>query len=762
MKKLYFLRAKICVCDRVKKKFEVQKYFLGGQMMGKRKSVAAAGILAGAIVFLFGFTIMFVLWKMLGTRSGLPGLFDYKAASIGDSICLPILTGSLVMFLRANSNLDKTQKVIVQIAVILALLAGICIQMKWLLDDDTKLNWSIPITHYFNAAGWYHSLFFIGMFGAAAGLLFAAYFTFKNKAGNIRLCDCISVGTAMGAGNLFLLLHIADDYTEADNRYLFAAVTVITMAVVVLLTRKAARNNAKKFYGYLAGALGVSYFAALFICENIGTESWLAGIAVAAAACILWQPEKQNMKELVIKDVMTALVTYGAFTMALMSESRWIVLTAGFAMIITSIIVEKIANGEVRFHFVPMAVIIIYTCSNLFLADVKGGSEVAFLVFSSALTAIMKMKIGHSFEYVIQTEENINRGGRDNLAGVKAKEYLQLGICAVSLVSIVIYWAQYIVTSYSVTVEKGSMISNFYLCGGVVMCFIALYALGCTCLKGRKASIVLAAILLFCIHGGILVNYWMNIQSISSIRADISTIIVLVFGFFTAIGSPLMLADGFYRNLAGLYYAEKKPVVMIFAVLNGILCLIHNFVMIFGQLVFASWGTILLTVCNTIIIYLLLPVLCARVIKEKSPEQHVITASSLGGIRQDGFLIALIVIAVVCIPSSFVSLIYFDNIIQFCGVVSALTPVFIPLVICLENNVGNIRRQKEVLKKYPEEEVVWIRLKKSLRRQNILTMFTLIPYIFVCMLIECSQEMIANRSVKELKKNLVGRFLGEK
>lgn len=663
--------------------------------MGKRKYAITVGILAGGMVFLLGFFVMFWLWKIIGTYSALPGLFDYRAATIGDSVCLPIMTGSLVMFLLANNNLKKTQMVFVRTIFILALLGGICIQMKWLLDDETKLNWSIPILHYFNAAGWYHSLFFIGMCGVTAGLLLATFLTLKNKTGNIGLYDSISVSTAIGAGNLFLLLHIADDYADIDNRYSFMVTTLIIFSITVLMTWKTIRNTTKKIGGYLLGGLGFSYFAALLICGNLGNRSILAGVAVATAACSLWQAEKENIRELIIKDIMTIFITYGAFSMALSGGNKWKILIADLIIIAIAVLVEKIVNGEVRFHFVPVALIIIYTGLTLFLVNIRGGSEVAILIFSIALSMTMEMKIKHSFQYVIQTEERVNRGEVNNLAEAKAKEYLQLGICAVALVSIVIYWAKHIVTNYSFTVEKGCMISNFYLCVGIGVCCIVLYVIGCSYLKRKKASIVIAIIILFCIHAGILINYCMNVQGIPIIRADFSTAIVMVLGFFAAIGTPLMLADGFYRNLAGLYYAEKKPLVMVFALLNGIFCLVHNFFIIFGQLTFSSWENIFLAICNISIIYILLPVLCARIIGDDLPRYHVITASSLGGIRQDGFLIALIVIVVICIPSSFIGVLHFENAWQFLGIISVLTPVFIPLVFCLENNVGNVRRQKK-------------------------------------------------------------------
>lgn len=58
--------------------------------MMKRPAIIIA-ILCAAATFIGGFGIMYRLWRMLGTSDGLPGLFYYRAATIGDGICLPIL-----------------------------------------------------------------------------------------------------------------------------------------------------------------------------------------------------------------------------------------------------------------------------------------------------------------------------------------------------------------------------------------------------------------------------------------------------------------------------------------------------------------------------------------------------------------------------------------------------------------------------------------------------------------------------------------------
>lgn len=64
--------------------------------MQKKKAVLI-GIFSGMAVLSFGFIIMYLMWKVIGNPQGLRGFFFYRAATIGDGICLPILVGSAVV-----------------------------------------------------------------------------------------------------------------------------------------------------------------------------------------------------------------------------------------------------------------------------------------------------------------------------------------------------------------------------------------------------------------------------------------------------------------------------------------------------------------------------------------------------------------------------------------------------------------------------------------------------------------------------------------
>ncbi len=70
------------------------------------------------------------------------------------------MVGSLVALIKNNKGINITDgKKCRKVAGICGFI-GMVIQAEWLISDSTVLNWTIPQQHYFNLAGWYHSIFF--------------------------------------------------------------------------------------------------------------------------------------------------------------------------------------------------------------------------------------------------------------------------------------------------------------------------------------------------------------------------------------------------------------------------------------------------------------------------------------------------------------------------------------------------------------------------------------------------------------------------
>ena len=199
---------------------------------------AKAGVLSGGIVFLCSFftlNILYLIWRHHNPESTLRGLYDYKAAAIGDPICLPLLIGSLTARAILTAQTPKPwQKRCCMTFGILGGLVGAFLQATWLLRDDMELNWSIPELHHFNSAGWIHAVFFTLVIGAIVYLLFrrALYPERETAQKPLLILDFIADFSAC----FFMQLHAHDEYLKFGSRVPILLLTAgATLIILVLL-----------------------------------------------------------------------------------------------------------------------------------------------------------------------------------------------------------------------------------------------------------------------------------------------------------------------------------------------------------------------------------------------------------------------------------------------------------------------------------------------------------------------------------------------
>jgi len=110
-------------------------------------------IAAGSSVALTGFGGLLTLWLVGDWRNDVPGLFDYRSATIGDGFLLPVVVGLLVAALRTPLLVRADhERRWGTVAAVAGLMAGAATQAAWLLDDDPAPNWTFPEAHRFNVA----------------------------------------------------------------------------------------------------------------------------------------------------------------------------------------------------------------------------------------------------------------------------------------------------------------------------------------------------------------------------------------------------------------------------------------------------------------------------------------------------------------------------------------------------------------------------------------------------------------------------------
>lgn len=131
-------------------------------------------LLAGAVWFA-GFGALSMWWWLGSWDPRLLGLFDYRSATIGDGLLLPVAAGILlgVVLHPTLPGADNEGPWLVA-SLALGLSLGSMTQVAWLSDDAPVLNWTLPRPHQFNGPGWYHAAFLVLMSGLMAGLIVTA------------------------------------------------------------------------------------------------------------------------------------------------------------------------------------------------------------------------------------------------------------------------------------------------------------------------------------------------------------------------------------------------------------------------------------------------------------------------------------------------------------------------------------------------------------------------------------------------------------
>lgn len=234
-----------------------------------KKTIVLHGCIVGLSVLLCGFAVMFSLWNILDTPEYLKGLFDYRAATIGDAICLPILVGTFFVYTKLNKTISKKEKrICIGISGVMAWI-GLAMQASWLISNETKLNWSIPIQHHFNIAGWYHSIFFVVMFGVIAYYFTNLWFIFRAKNDSYTWFEKVVLTLVIAAGSTFIYMFLYDDYSSVISvAYLFSGGAICMSSLLLLFIKTATKRCDKDLLFVIMMGEIIAYGSSLMICSD--------------------------------------------------------------------------------------------------------------------------------------------------------------------------------------------------------------------------------------------------------------------------------------------------------------------------------------------------------------------------------------------------------------------------------------------------------------------------------------------------------------
>lgn len=728
------------------------------------KKAILMGILGGIGVFIFGFTIMYLLWEMIGSPNRLPGLFYYRAATIGDALCLPVLTGSAVAFNQYNKEWlvrGRHKKISFVIALIASVTATL-IQASWLIRGDTVLNWSIPIQHHFNVAGWYHSLFFIAMFGIIAYQMCEMWFSIRRKRKEYSWFERVLYVLFSFAGTLFILMFVSDDYSQyLSPVFLLTIVAVGVFLMLALYTMTADKEHGDELLSTALTGIIAAFSFSLIMCVPTQGD-WAIALGGALCACFLWRVESFAVGQLIYEDFWT--IVFYTLALYVISGMRNIaeMSCALLFLIIATVLSEKLYIKEIRFRSLSLMAIGVYILlGNEIFSRLTVLDEVVDLLFSVTIYFLFKKEITSYFNLLIEAEEayNKNQIDKNQFKWIKVKVYLQIVLGILAAVILIARWLLDIARSRGSMIEKGFMEIPEWAIGILIISIGVLAILGIN--KYRKYKIaklaaVMISILIFMVLIDIVVR---NIGEFPVLTWTPLKWIMLCCSFCACIGSAILSGHGYYMNTVLLRGVSKKILALFLAAIQLTGGLVLNSCITIMILCHQTWDALLLVVAISAIAFVLLPVLHAQIIRYEQKEYHVVGNNPLGGVAQDGLMICLIVFFAACMPCVYISLINVVDTVTIVGGCSLIGSAFLPVGFCIKNNVGHIERQKEVLGEYPGEKELWNTLHICLVRQSKQTVFAMFPYVCIVVASLFFKGLLQNKTLGEVIRELINKYI---
>lgn len=208
--------------------------------------------LVGAVlVFCFGFGAMNLLAASGMGATNLPGLYQYRSASVGDGVLLPILAYALIRAARWQSPWSVAQRRWIVSVTVLGALLGAATQAWWLISPETPLNWTLPAVHRFNVAGWYHAGFLVTASGCFAGAAIALWLRVRQESQTtpalpLRRLRATGAAGVLAPSTAFVGLLVLDNAATLPVATLTAAAfaAVLTVAACWAVRRKPLRVTA--------------------------------------------------------------------------------------------------------------------------------------------------------------------------------------------------------------------------------------------------------------------------------------------------------------------------------------------------------------------------------------------------------------------------------------------------------------------------------------------------------------------------------------
>lgn len=427
---------------------------------------------------------------------------------------------------------------------------------------------------------------------------------------------------------------------------------------------------------------------------------------------------------------------------------------------VLTVICEEKSNKEAKSRVISLIVLEIYLLINKFPIDIKEIDWFADLLFTVVIYFLFNKEIRNYFSEVISAEEKLtkNQITTQEFREIKGKAYLQITIGILAATLLIFHWIFGLAEKNTIMLRIGEWYLPKGLIGIMLLVAGILVIFGAECMRKYKMVKIATFCLSICLFVGMITCIVLNIGMLVFTEWSRLKLIMLLLSLCACIGTGILSAHGYYMNMVWLRGMKGKKLVAIMTLVQGIGGAFISFALTVLILCRQTWVTLILVGIVTVCVFIIIPLLHARVFQYDYEVSHVIGNKPLGGIAQDGLMICLIVFFIICMPCLYISL-STKGLKAWLEAVTLACTAFPPVSYCLRNNVEHVKRQRKVLEEYPEEENIWNVLHKCLVRQSWQTVFAAFPYVCIAVTASYGSSMIKSMERREIWKNIYYTYI---
>lgn len=505
-----------------------------------KKSILC-GFASGMAIFIGGFFAMLMFWLAYPDKNE-TGLFSYKASALGDSICLPILIGSLVCYVLFNRNCLKKRFPAIIVSALLAT-AGVLIQLSWLFDTGIKENWTIHHAgdmNVFNEPGIWHAFFFVAVF-ALLGWLFTRYFQIKynessdNKDNNNEKKENVrdNVNTLLQyliwtSGAFFIFLNFTDDHSEKSGMNVFGidifwfllitlgVLFVIVSSLIIIFScvkktgmeRRSKKDIVNDVILLLSGL--VTAFAITNIINTVPTVNIGYIVAAALLLVIFVVPNTENVPGMLITYIVTALPAVIMEVNVTSYNNQWgktiviCVLVTAIPVIIAVFLNKKNQDKAIHKKAAVSALALLLNITAVFLwihvPDDADFQNIFQELINFVLVTVIPVYVKSVFDELLEEESKFNRKDKEGKIRIplptddiekkrlQKKRNILFIISAIIFVGVIVMMFSVIIPPIEFYKTGDVTFTNIFWIGIPVMVACVLFIKFCTAYKTKKCS----------------------------------------------------------------------------------------------------------------------------------------------------------------------------------------------------------------------------------------------------------------------------------